>query len=72
VAWLNLINAIRWSGRGGCRGLAGAAFTARLTMRAPQLRILCLFPTVGAANPGSTIGALALKLADDLAREVGR
>ena len=29
-----------------------------------------LFPTVGAVNPGSTIGALALKLADDLAREM--
>ncbi len=29
-----------------------------------------LFPTVGAVNPGATIGALALKLADDLAREV--
>ncbi|MGH6891698.1 MAG: GMC family oxidoreductase [Dongiaceae bacterium] len=29
-----------------------------------------LFPTVGAANPGSTIGALALKLADALAEEV--
>jgi len=29
-----------------------------------------LFPTVGAVNPGSTIGALALKLADGLAREV--
>jgi len=29
-----------------------------------------LFPTVGAANPGSTIGALALKLADDLARDI--
>lgn len=28
-----------------------------------------LFPTVGAVNPGSTIGALALKLADDLAPE---
>jgi len=28
------------------------------------------FPTVGALNPGSTIGALALKLADDLVREV--
>ncbi len=28
-----------------------------------------LFPTVGAVNPGSTIGAVALKLADDLARE---
>ena len=27
-----------------------------------------LFPTVGAVNPGSTIGALGLKLADDLAR----
>jgi choline dehydrogenase-like flavoprotein len=26
-----------------------------------------LFPTVGAANPGSTIGALALKIADALA-----
>jgi len=26
-----------------------------------------LFPTVGAVNPGATIGALALKLADDLA-----
>jgi choline dehydrogenase-like flavoprotein len=30
-----------------------------------------LFPTVGAVNPGSTIGALALKLADDLAAEIG-
>ena len=30
-----------------------------------------LFPTVGAVNPGSTIGALALKIADDLAREIG-
>ncbi|HLY38350.1 MAG TPA: GMC family oxidoreductase [Candidatus Binatia bacterium] len=29
-----------------------------------------LFPTCGAVNPGSTIGALALKVADDLAREV--
>jgi choline dehydrogenase-like flavoprotein len=29
-----------------------------------------LFPTVGAVNPGSTIGALGLKLADDLAREM--
>jgi choline dehydrogenase-like flavoprotein len=29
-----------------------------------------LFTTVGAVNPGSTIGALALKIADDLAREV--
>jgi choline dehydrogenase-like flavoprotein len=29
-----------------------------------------LFPTVGAVNPGSTIGALALKLADDLARDL--
>jgi choline dehydrogenase-like flavoprotein len=29
-----------------------------------------LFPTGGAVNPGSTIGALALKVADDLAREV--
>ena len=29
-----------------------------------------LFPTVGAVNPGSTIGALALKLADDLARSL--
>jgi len=29
-----------------------------------------LFPTAGAVNPGSTIGALALKIADDLAREV--
>ena len=29
-----------------------------------------LFPTVGAVNPGSTIGALALKLADDLAVEL--
>ena len=29
-----------------------------------------LFPTVGAVNPGSTIGALALKLADDLARDI--
>ncbi len=30
-----------------------------------------LMPTVGAVNPGSTIGALALKIAADLAREVG-
>jgi choline dehydrogenase-like flavoprotein len=29
-----------------------------------------LFPTVGAVNPGSTIGALALKLADDLAQDM--
>jgi choline dehydrogenase-like flavoprotein len=29
-----------------------------------------LWPTVGAVNPGSTIGALALKLADDLAMEL--
>ncbi len=29
-----------------------------------------LFPTVGAVNPGSTIGALALKIADDLAQEI--
>lgn len=29
-----------------------------------------LFPTVGAVNPGSTIGALALKIADDLAKEL--
>jgi choline dehydrogenase-like flavoprotein len=29
-----------------------------------------VFPTVGAVNPGSTIGALGLKLAADLAREV--
>jgi choline dehydrogenase-like flavoprotein len=29
-----------------------------------------LFPTVGAVNPASTIGALALKIADDLANEV--
>ncbi|SDR35328.1 Choline dehydrogenase [Rhizobiales bacterium GAS191] len=27
-----------------------------------------LFPTVGAVNPGSTIGALALKIADDLTK----
>lgn len=30
-----------------------------------------LFPTVGAVNPGSTIAALAMKIADDLASEVG-
>lgn len=30
-----------------------------------------LFPTVAAVNPGSTIGAVALKLADDLAAEAG-
>ena len=30
-----------------------------------------VFPTVGAVNPGSTIGAMALKLADDLAIEMG-
>ena len=29
-----------------------------------------LFPSVGAVNPGSTIGALAMKIADDLAAEV--
>ncbi len=29
-----------------------------------------LFPTAGAANPGSTIGALALKIADDMARDL--
>jgi len=29
-----------------------------------------LFPTAGAVNPGITIAALALKIADDLAREV--
>ncbi|HEY2889160.1 MAG TPA: GMC family oxidoreductase, partial [Dongiaceae bacterium] len=29
-----------------------------------------LFTTVGAVNPGSTIGALGLKIADDLAREI--
>ena len=31
-----------------------------------------LFPTVGAVNPGSTIGALAFKIADDLAEELRR
>jgi choline dehydrogenase-like flavoprotein len=29
-----------------------------------------VMPTVGAVNPGSTIGALALKMADELAREL--
>jgi choline dehydrogenase-like flavoprotein len=29
-----------------------------------------LFPTVGAVNPASTIGALALKIADDLAKDI--
>ena len=29
-----------------------------------------LFPTAGAVNPGATIAAVALKIADDLAREV--
>ncbi len=29
-----------------------------------------LFPTVGAVNPGSTIGALGLKIADDLAADL--
>jgi choline dehydrogenase-like flavoprotein len=29
-----------------------------------------LFPTAGAVNPGVTIAALALKIADDLAGEV--
>ncbi len=29
-----------------------------------------LFPTAGAVNPGATIAALALKIADDLAREL--
>lgn len=29
-----------------------------------------LFPTVGAVNPGSTIGALGLKIAEDLAQEL--
>ena len=28
-----------------------------------------LFPTVGAVNPGATIGALALRIADGLAAE---
>ncbi|MBI1777363.1 MAG: GMC family oxidoreductase [Proteobacteria bacterium] len=39
---------------------------------APNLLIAdgSLFPTVGAVNPGSTIGALALKIADDLARDL--
>jgi paromamine 6'-oxidase/6'''-hydroxyneomycin C oxidase/2'-deamino-2'-hydroxyparomamine 6'-oxidase len=31
-----------------------------------------VMPSAGAVNPGSTIGALALKFADDLAREMGR
>jgi choline dehydrogenase-like flavoprotein len=30
-----------------------------------------VFPTVGAVNPGSTIGALALKFADGLAQDIG-
>jgi choline dehydrogenase-like flavoprotein len=30
-----------------------------------------VFPTVAAVNPGSTIGAVALKLADDLAAATG-
>ncbi|WP_206530106.1 GMC family oxidoreductase [Nordella sp. HKS 07] len=29
-----------------------------------------LFPTVGAANPASTIGAVALKLADEFAEDI--
>jgi len=29
-----------------------------------------LFTTVGAVNPGSTIGALGLKIAEDLVREI--
>jgi choline dehydrogenase-like flavoprotein len=29
-----------------------------------------LFTTVGAVNPGSTIGALGLKIAEDLARDI--
>jgi choline dehydrogenase-like flavoprotein len=29
-----------------------------------------LFPTVGAANPASTIGAIALKLADEFAEDI--
>jgi choline dehydrogenase-like flavoprotein len=29
-----------------------------------------LFPTVGAVNPASTIGALAVKIADDLAKDI--
>src|SRR5207302_8624036 len=31
-----------------------------------------VMPSAGAVNPGSTIGALALKFADDLAQEIGR
>ena len=39
---------------------------------APNLLVAdgSLFPTVGAVNPGSTIGALALKIADDLAKDM--
>jgi choline dehydrogenase-like flavoprotein len=45
--------------RGRCHGL-------------PNLLVAdgSLFPTVGAVNPGSTIGALGLKIAEDLAREI--
>jgi choline dehydrogenase-like flavoprotein len=40
--------------------------------RIPNLLVAdgSLFPTVGAVNPGSTIGALGLKVAEDLAREI--
>ena len=41
-------------------------------MRSPGCIVVdgSLFSTVGAVNPGSTIGALGLKIADDLARDV--
>jgi choline dehydrogenase-like flavoprotein len=42
-------------GRGRCHGAANLLVADG-----------SLFPTVGAVNPGSTIGALALKIADDL------
>ena len=46
-------------GRGRCHGVANLIVADG-----------SLFPTVGAVNPGSTIGALALRIADDLARDM--
>ncbi len=46
-------------GRGRCHGVANLIVADG-----------SLFPTVGAVNPGSTIGALALKVAEDLVREI--
>ena len=46
-------------GRGRCHGVANLLVADG-----------SVFPTVGAVNPGSTIGALGLKIADDLAGDI--